>query len=64
MLFRFAYVPYVCSTIKKKTLLLSLFLQKLKGDCGVIFFFRVSPESRVQSRVLSSPVQLLGHGTI
>ena len=53
--------------------MLSLFLQKLKdglggrgggsGDSGVIFF-RVSPESRVQSRVLSSPVQLLGHATI
>ena len=33
MLFRFAYVPYVCSTIKK-TLLLSLFLQNLKGGRG------------------------------
>ena len=63
MLFRFAYVPFACKK-KKKTLLLSLFLQKLKGDCRVIFFFRVSPESRVQSRVLSSPVQLLGHATI
>ena len=47
MLFRFVYVPYTCSTIKK-TLLLSLFLQKLKvvlrggggsGDSGEIFFF-------------------------
>lgn len=48
MLFRFVYVPYTCSIIKKKHYC-SLFFEFFpgSGDYGVIFFFRVSPESRV-----------------